>query len=247
MMRDSSLINRVALPRNREIVSERKLWQICFWTGLATLILGAIVLSIFPKGDFVYPKGYGEPVIAFEFAKTIAQVKAAIGYGQTGWEDRLSAMKRGTRADFVFIFAFGLFTISFFLAVFKQNGQRIFKVFAIIAVMAALSDFTEDIMALHILHNIGLSHGVAWMHYFVKIKFFGLGMVGLGAAYFLIRQPRHLRKLEGLFALLGGVITLFALSRPSQMGAWLGLGITLSWMAMLAYAATQSFKKITLS
>lgn len=246
-MQDNLLINRVALPRNRQIISERKLWQICFWAGLATLILGAIVLSIFPKGNFDYPKGYGKPVIAFEFAQTVAEVKAAIGYGLTGWEDRLSAMKRGTYADFVFILAFGLFTTCFFLAAFKQNGQRIFKLFAIIAVMAALSDLTEDIMAVHILRNLDLSHGVAWMHYFVKIKFFGLGIVGLGAAYFLIRQPRRLRKLEGLFALLGGVITLFALSRPSQMGAWLGLGITLSWMAMLAYAATQSFKKITLS
>lgn len=246
-MQDNLLINRVALPRNRQIISERKLWQICFWAGLATLILGAIVLSIFPKGNFDYPKSYGKPVIAFEFAQTVAEVKAAIGYGLTGWEDRLSAMKRGTYADFVFILAFGLFTTCFFLAAFKQNGQRIFKLFAIIAVMAALSDLTEDIMAVHILRNLDLSHGVAWMHYFVKIKFFGLGIVGLGAAYFLIRQPRRLRKLEGLFALLGGVITLFALSRPSQMGAWLGLGITLSWMAMLAYAATQSFKKITLS
>ncbi len=228
-------------------MSERNLWHICFWTGFATLILGASVLLILPKGDFIYPKGYGDPVIAFEFAQTVAEVKAAIGHDLPGWEDRLSAMKRGTRADFVFIFAFGLFTTSFFLAAFKQNGQHIFKVFATIAVLAALSDMTEDVLALHILQKVDVSAGVAWMHYFVKIKFFGLGVVGLGAAYFLIRQPRRLRKLEGLFALVGGIMTLFALLRPSQMGALFALGIILSWMAMLAYSATQSFKKQNLS
>ena len=131
-------------------VSERQLWQRCFWAGLATLILGAVVLSIFPKGDFVYPRGYGDPVIAFEFADSISSVKAALGHSAAGYEDRLSAMKNGTYSDFIFIIAFGLFMTHFFLAAHRQTGLRVFKIFVAIAIIAALSDFTEDVFALSI-------------------------------------------------------------------------------------------------
>lgn len=223
---------------------ERRIWQRCFWAGVATLILGAVVISLFPSKGGNYPEGYGTPVIAFEFAQTISEVKAAIGFDVAGAQNSLKAMKTGTYGDFVFIFAFTIFMISFFHAAKQQTGLALYKFLAAIALIAGLSDITEDIFALRILSNVEMSSGAQWMHYFAKAKFMGLSLVGLGAAVFLLRQPRLLRKTEGVFALLGGGLTLFALTRPEQMGDMLGLGVTISWIAMLAYAATQSFKKV---
>jgi hypothetical protein len=216
---------------------ERRIWKRCFWAGIAALILGTLVLSIFPNigGDF--PPGYGTPVIAFEFASTADEAKAAVG-------NSVQAMRSGTYSDFFFIIAFGLFLISFFHAAKLQTGQHLYKFMAAVALIAALSDIAEDIFALQILNDLDEARGVAWMHYFAKAKFIGLGVTGLGAAVFLLRQHRILRKIEGAFTGLGGALTLIALTRPEQMGDMLGLGITIAWIAMLAYAATQSFKKV---
>jgi len=188
---------------------ERRIWQRCFWAGAATLVLGAVVISLFPSEGGNYPIGYGDPVIAFEFSQSASDVKNTIGFGDTGSQERAAAMKNGTYSDFLFIIAFTVFMVSFFHAAKVQSS------------------------------------GVKWMHYFVKTKFMALGLVGLGAAIFLLRQPRFLRKIEGVFAGLGGALTLFALTRPEQMGDLLGLGVTISWIAMLAYVATQTFKKVT--
>jgi hypothetical protein len=216
---------------------ERRLWKRCFWAGIVTLILGAVVLSIFPSqgGDFL--PGYGTPVIAFEFSSSPAEAKAAVG-------NSVEAMRSGTYSDFFFIIAFGLFLISFFHAAKLQTGQKLFKFMAAAALIAALSDVGEDILALQILSDLDAARGVDWMHYFAKAKFMALGITGVGAAIFLLSQPRILRKVEGAFAALGAGLTLFALTRPEQMGDMLGLGVTISWIAMLAYAATQAFKKV---
>lgn len=224
--------------------AERRIWQRCFWAGVATLILGAVVMSLFPIKGGNYPAGYGTPVIAFEFAQTANEVHAAIGYSAQNWQERLAAMKTGTYGDFVFIFSFTIFMVSFFHAAKRQTGLALYKFLAAIALIAGLSDVTEDIFALRILSDVEVSAGAQWMHYFVKAKFIAFGLVGLGAGVFLLRQPRTLRKIEGVFAFGGGALILFALTRPEQMGDALGLGVILSWIAMLAYAATQSFKKV---
>ena len=223
---------------------ERIIWQRCFWAGFAMLILGAVVISLFPSEGGNYPVGYGTPIIAFEFAQTANDVKAAIGIGGTGSQDNHAAMKTGTYGDFVFIFAFTIFMVNFFHAAKQQTGLALYKFLAAIALIAGLSDVTEDIFALRILSDVEISPGVEWMHYFVKSKFIALGLVGLGAGVFLLRQPRVLRKIEGVLAFGGGALTLFALTRPEHMGDALGLGVTITWIAMLAYAATQSFKKV---
>lgn len=216
---------------------ERRIWQRCFWAGLATLILGAVAQGVFPSTGGNYPAGYGTPVIAFEFAQTPTEVQKAVG-------NTVDMMRYGTFFDFPFILAFTVFMMSFFQAAKRQTGLPVYTVMAIIACIAGVSDVIEDIFALQILSDISMSAGVDWMHYFAKVKFAMLGLVGLGAAVFLLRQPRILRKIEGVFAGLGGFVTLLALTRPEQMGSFLGLGVTVSWIAMLAYAATQSFKKI---
>ena len=219
---------------------ERHIWQRCFWAGALTLVLGTIVISLFPSEGGDYPAGYGDPVIAFEFAQSASEVQSAIGNG----EDSLNAMKTGTYGDFIFILAFTIFMVSFFHAAKRQTGLAIYKFLAAIALIAGLSDFIEDIFALRILSDIDISSGVEWMHYFAKAKFLALSLCAFGAGTFLLEQPRTLRRFEGTLATLGGTFTIYALTRPDQLGDMLGLGVIMSWIAMLAYAATQSFKKI---
>lgn len=218
---------------------ERKIWQRCFWAGVATLILGAVIISIFPSEGGAYPAGYGDPVIAFEFAQTRTEVQTVMN----GSDITANAMRFGTYGDFFFIFAFGVFMVGFFHGAYKQTSVALYKFMAAVAFIAAGADIIEDVFALRILSDISVSSGVEWMHYFVKAKFMALGLAGLGAAVFLWRQPRILRKFESVFAGLGGIITLVALTRPEQIGDMLGFGVTVSWIAMLAYAATQAFKK----
>ncbi len=227
---------------------ERKIWRRCFWAGVATLLLGAIVISLFPSQGGDYPPGYGLPIIALEFAENLTQGQAVIDYGPNPeWLDYRNAMRVGTLADMPFLLIYGIFIVSFFHATKIQTQLSLYKFFAAIAVIASLADAGENFYIFDFLlgpeMRSGGTEATLW-HYFAKAKFMALGLIGLGAAVFLLRQPRILRKIEGAFALLGGGLTLFALTRPEQIGDMLGLGVTISWIAMLAYAATQSFKKV---
>ena len=224
---------------------ERRIWRRCFWAGVLTLVLGAIVLMIYPNEGGPYPEGYGMPIIALEFAENISDAKTVIARKILP-EHHLyeEAMLKGTLADMLFLVIYGLFMISFFHAAKIQTQLSYYKLFAAIALIAAIADAGENFGILGFLLDPDMGDATLW-HYFAKAKFMALGLTGLGAGYFLLRQPRILRKAEGLFALGGGALTLFALTRPEQMGDMLGLGATLSWIAMLAYAATQAFKKST--
>ena len=228
---------------------ERLIWRRCFWAGVLTLILGAIVLAIFPSEGGNYPPGYGTPIIALEFAQNLTEGQTVINYGPSEtWLEYRDAMQMGTLADMPFLLVYGFFMVSYFHAAKIQTQNNLFKFFAAIAVIASLADACENFYIFDFLlgpkMRTGGTDATLW-HYFAKAKFMALGLVGLGAAVFLLRQPRILRKIEGVFAGLGGALTLFALTRPEQMGDMLGLGVTLSWIAMLAYAATQAFKKST--
>lgn len=224
---------------------ERRIWQRCFWTGIVMLVLGAVVITLFPASGGPYPAGYGEPVIAFEFAQTPQEVQTVLGFEtRADWEAVRKSMRVGTIWDFPFLCVYTFFMLSFFQAAKRQTGHALYKFFAAIAFIAGAADLIENMQALQILSDIALSQGAALMHYFVKAKFMALGLVGLGAGLFLWRQPRPLRKIEGVFAAAGGVITLAALTRPDQFGNALGIGTMVSWLAMLAYAATQSFKSV---
>lgn len=225
---------------------ERKIWRRCFWAGLATLILGAIVLVMFPSQGGPYPQGYGTPIIALEFAQTTQQAQQVIGYDSTpSWNAYNGAMIKGTIADMPFLLIYGLFLVSFFHAAYTQTALKLYKFFAAIALISALADLGENLGILGFLlePESTSAEGRNW-HYFAKAKFMALALSGIGAAIFLLRQPRTLRKIEGVFAAGGGALTLFALTRPEQIGNMLGLGVTLCWIAMLAYAATQAFKKV---
>jgi hypothetical protein len=224
---------------------ENRLWKRCFIAGLLTLVLGIIVLAVYPSGGGDYAAGYGSPIIALEFAQTAAQAQAVIDWGSDAASAYKAAMFRGTLLDMVFLIIYGLFLASFFQAAHKQTGLSIYRVMIGIAVIAACADMVENFFLFEFLVDPEAtdSSGQLWWHYFVKTKFTALGAAGLGAGFFLLRQPRILRKIEGAFAGLGGALTLFALTQPENLGNALGLGVTLSWLAMLAYAATQAAKK----
>lgn len=193
-------------------------------------------------GDF--PAGFGTPVIAFEFAQSAQEVQSALGINLQEASQRVADMQTGTALDFPFILAYGIFMMSFLGAARHQTGKGFYGIFIGLAFLAAISDSIENVFALKILSNIETAPGVEWMTIFVQAKFVGLGLCGLAAGHFLISQPRSIRKLEGFFCVMGGVLTLFALTNPSVFGTFLGFGVTISWIAMLAYSATQSFKRI---
>ncbi|WP_409432805.1 hypothetical protein ACJ3XI_11445 [Litorimonas sp. RW-G-Af-16] len=226
-------------------MTERRLWQISFLSGAVMLALAALAMSAFPEEAGPYPKGFGDPIYALEFARSKADVLTVFGARQDH-ADFIAAVKAGTRWDFAFIVALAVFLCTFFLALFRRTGQQVWLCFAVLGVVTAFADAMENVIILGLLPRLDIMPKLSVLAVPVTLKFVGIAVTIIGAGIYLILQKRPIRRFEGIAALLSGAGILMALSQPQTLGWTLSPLITIGWLAMLAFTVTQGFKPIKL-
>jgi hypothetical protein len=89
--------------------------------GIATLVLGVIMLFVFPFSAELTP-GFRTPIIAFEFARSDADLAFLSGSSEAAASNR-DSMDAGHRWDAVFPFAYAGF-VAFLLLELIAGGQR---------------------------------------------------------------------------------------------------------------------------
>lgn len=115
--------------------------------GVATLMLGVIMLFIFPS-TAALSEGFRTPIIAFEFAQTEADVAFLSGSDKTARENRVM-MDAGHRWDMLFPFAYaGLITC---LLIHRAAGGRRWLWLAVpVAVLIIPLDIRENLVLIAI-------------------------------------------------------------------------------------------------
>lgn len=115
--------------------------------GMATIILGVVLLVTFPVSAEL-SEGFRTPIIAFEFAKTEADLAFLSGSSEVNRLNR-EKMDAGHVWDMAFPFAYGGFIALMLLLIFK-NGHRFVWLGMLFAVSIIPFDINENLTMLQI-------------------------------------------------------------------------------------------------
>lgn len=196
--------------------------------ALASTLLALALTCIFPSAMGPLPEGMSTPIIAFELARTSAEVEAM--FGPLGLERSVwrALMEVGNRVDYLFMLAYGGFYVTFARAL-APGGVRGTRIAIALGVLAPLMDVAENRELLAIGSALGGSYAPALLRlqWFTWLKWFACCGVLLSWMPGLVRA--------GLLGRLVAALALFAsgsaLVAYAQRGVWaerMALGIILA-------------------
>jgi len=172
--------------------------------GSATVILGIIMLFVFPSSAEL-SAGFRTPIIAFEFARTDADLAFLSGDGATSRLNR-EMMNAGHRWDMVFPFAYAGFVAMLLLQV-TARDQRWLGLAIPVALLIIPFDLRENIILLQITHALDNSDSIerllAELHFATWLKWGSLGLSIAALSIGLLVEKAYLSALVSAFAALG--------------------------------------------
>ena len=215
-------------------MAAKNLWIATVLTGVSVLILTGVIFPLFPQ-EMAIPNGIDSPVIAFEFARTQADLIAVFGEaGDPLRQIRVSAMEHGNRVDFAYMAAYSAFIALFFLSVHRKSQRRIWLLFAIIGLMAGIADSIENMILFQVTADLNIAEGLMWLAYPVHLKFLSLYICAFGVGYYLYGSKKKTVRLFGLLLQLLAPIAVILLALGLASAAT--LVITLAWLSQLVIA-----------
>lgn len=169
--------------------------------GIATVILGVIMLFVFPSNAEL-SEGFRTPIIAFEFARSDADLAFLSGDGATSRLNR-ARMDTGHRWDMVFPFAYAGF-IALLLLQIATRGQRWLGLAIPFALLIIPFDIRENTILLAITDALGNAESIELLllelHVATWLKW---GALGISIAAVAIGCSAEKAYLSALLAVAG--------------------------------------------
>jgi hypothetical protein len=177
------------------------------------------------------------PILAFELARTPADIAALFG-GGTCRATFVSAQDKGLWLDALgFIPSYTLFLVLAAIAVSRGRPRR---TIAAMLVTAGLSDEIEGVIMWRIMGHLPGTPGqldALWWAVHIKFALLALGTTAIGLA--LLGKFRLWPMLFGLIVTVGGAAAIYGFwTLPNAM---MMAGFTYAWFAILATAIVASF------
>jgi hypothetical protein len=220
-------------------MTPRTAWRGCAAAGVVAFICSSSFGRI-PGMVSCGPDGGVNPIMAFEFARTPADIVALFG-SEPCTSTLVAAQKAGLLLDALGFIPF--YTAFLILAVIAAGSRRRVQM-AVIAIfmVAAVSDQIEGGILYAILRDLPGTPallGALWWAVHVKFALLALGTIGI--AEILARGQRLSRLFAGLIA-MGGLLALTGLmTMPSS---WMMTGFLLGWVSLLIAAFIASFSSL---
>lgn len=216
---------------------------------LAVTLLGATQVPVRPCGNL--PQNYA-PIIAFELARSAADLDAIFGNEVDGFDSSCHALvvqemdAINTVDVLVYIPAYCLFMAFFFLGM-RGRHARLGTLGFRVAVIAALGDFAENACLMSLTPQVDpASIWFALLPWATGIKWLGLGVAAAMAAAIYLKSTgaRALNSVAALICAVAFLSTVAAIAVPAKFGPMVGLGVGLSWLIYLITAAAAAFRPI---
>ena len=223
-------------------------WIATIVTGLLTLATAIWLGGQFPS-DFAEPSAdYRAPIMAFEFAKTPADLMPIFGpANDPAQAARQDAMDKGHDGDWVFLIIYNLYIASFFMACYRKTGRKLMLLGLLIAITAALTDIWENAILRDLTRALddtdaatvllGQLHSATWA------KWFALGL-GAGLAAAALYRDKH--QILALLALPGCLLALPAFFDPRSYATLFADMIGL-WFLIMLIAAVLNYRRADVS
>jgi len=226
----------------------RAAFRISFATGLLVLAVTLFSLTQEPVQPCSnLPQNYA-PIIAFELARSPADLEAIFGSQEPCRAGVVARMDAINLVDvLVYIPVYGVFMAFFFLGMRGRHaalGTLGFR----IAVSAALGDYAENACLMNLTPQLDpASIWFTLLPWATGIKWLGLGVAGAIAAAIYVQSSgaRLWNYLAALLCAAAFLSTAAAIAAPAMFGPVVSLGVGLSWLVYLITAGAASFRSVT--
>lgn len=199
---------------------------------LAVVIYSALQPPMIVCGDL--DPSY-QPIIAFELARSVADLHAIFG-DTTGvcratLAEQFAFLNAGD--NFLFIPLYGLFLFFFFLAV-RPRDARLARIGAALTLAACLADYVENGCLSRIAANPDIHGGaLSLLPWATGVKWMGLAIAGAAGGFILSRGGGGWRWMVRGLCIAGAVVVTAAIVDPHAFGRLASNGVTISWVVFL--------------
>lgn len=219
-------------------------WAVTLLLGIATAAFGLSLMDVFPQTGPAIAHGYGSPVIAFEFARSQADLLGIFGPdGDPLQVSRLAAMRTGNERDYIYMLLYAGFVASGCVALWRELRPRWLLAAAALPILAALSDAWENLLLFDIQAAFTLgeySPAMASLPWPVATKFLLLALANVAIGIAMAQMGRWWR-LAGTLVILAAIPTVMAIIAPAAFGWSLAASIGGGWIVLLGMAAIGSW------
>jgi hypothetical protein len=216
----------------------QRLFLVSAATGLAILVFTAISMMQPPARACGALAGNYAPIIAFELARSAADLQAI--FGATASECRSEMIARMDAINWIDVLAFiplyGAFMSAYFFGMrTRQPGAA--RAGAGFTALAVCADYLENLCLMQL--TPALDAGSIWFTLLplaTGLKWLALAAAAASASLIYMRgAPRN--HVAAALCLVSLVVTIAAITAPAQLGPWISAGVGASWCVFLVSAS----------
>ena len=107
--------------------------------GLGVIAMSVVLLVVNPREAVAFPEGFVSPIVAFEFAQTVDDLRLLFGApGSSAQQALIADFNLGNQLDFVYMLLYGAFLAAFGITAVRVSGNKLGYVAAALAVFPGL-------------------------------------------------------------------------------------------------------------
>lgn len=206
--------------------------------GSAVIVVSVLSLLVFPQTSPGQINGLRTPIIAFEFAETVAEINTLFGANDSLEQaEMIRKMDQGNTLDYLYMLLYSGFLFSFALLAAKQSGQKWVVVGAVLAVLALVGDALENVQLLTITANLQsgeFGDALTRLHWFTWLKWGSLAGYFLLIAIWFWGNGRY-AKLIAITGILTFLLGLTAFLQRGLATELFALSVALMFLLMIIF------------
>lgn len=214
-------------------MSSVRLFRACARVSLVLVVASLAILAVFPASMGELPEGFKTPIIAFELARSPAEIEAMFGLpGSAERAEWVRAMDLGNSVDFGFLLIYGSL-LALAGRAFRLTGARSAVIAEVGGVVAALADALENVHLLRITGSLGQVDAatVSALAVFTWLKWGSIAASLAALAPACLRGSRLERVVGGLFVATAITTAVAAVIRGAA-AELMALGVVLSFVGL---------------
>jgi hypothetical protein len=206
--------------------------------GLALLIMSIALLFVFPARLPRLPEGFVTPILAFEFVRTVDDVKIIFGPEDSlGRQETVRAMDLGNRLDYIYMILYAGFLACFSRTCVRVTGRKLFYIPLCLAGLSLAGDALENIQLLGItagLETMEIEPYLVRLHQMTWVKWGSLALVFLFLVPYFIKGGLYSRIIAGA-AVAGALLAVAAFFHRSVLNELFGATTGILFLLTIIY------------
>ncbi len=204
--------------------------------GIAVVLMGLVLMAVFPSNAPYMPEGFFSPVVAFEFIATPQEVQQFFGSPDSpGREEMVRKMDLGNWLDFLFMLLYASFLFFFSIASANKAKSKILYGGAVLAVVVLVGDILENVQLLGItakLQTGNFERELRLLHIYTWQKWGGITLIfALLIPYFF--KGNRFSKIIGSVGFLTCMLAISAYLHRSILNELFVLSVALMFLLMI--------------